>query len=449
MIFAIIILALIGVVTFFHYTQGFWSATLSAIVAILAAVLAVSYHESVVDTLLKGKMADQANAIALVGVFGLTYLILRTIFDKAVPGNLRLPVILDKAGAGIMGFIAAIFSVGVVAVAAQTMPFGVDVGGYTRYRLSDDREVAVAITGKQQHQDVPISNQLDEDAFSDETRKGLLLPVDQWVVSTVSHLSDGGSLSGKRALRDVHPDYLDEMFAQRLGIQPGGKLVATNAAGKKQVEVKGLFRAPDQLPQLDADLANSRPNNKVVKWPEPKKGEMILVVRVGFNSGTGDGSKAPAYVRFSPGSIRLLVKSEEDGPKNYFPIGTIEGGTTLFANRIDDFLFTSEGSSVDAAFLVKEADVLEGKENKIKEGTFIEVKRLARENLGGKKVESGIGPDKSVNVIRKPAVGAAAAKSAAPAAAPEGEEPKSDLAKIKKGAAEKKAATEKEAPPAP
>src|SRR4051794_26490832 len=148
MIFAIIIIVLVGFVAFFHYTQGFWSATLSAMITIFAAALAVGYHESVVDTLLKGKMSDQANAIALVGIFALTYLILRVIADKAIPGNLRLPVILDKVGAGIMGFIAAIFAVGIVAVAAQTLPFGPGVAGYVRYPMHEDREVAISIPGK-------------------------------------------------------------------------------------------------------------------------------------------------------------------------------------------------------------------------------------------------------------------------------------------------------------
>src|SRR5262245_58155635 len=103
MVFAIIIIALIGVIAFFHYTQGFWSATISAIITIFAAALAVGYHENVVNSLLKGQMAEQANAIALVALFGLTYIILRVIADKALPGNLRLPVIIDKIGAGVMG----------------------------------------------------------------------------------------------------------------------------------------------------------------------------------------------------------------------------------------------------------------------------------------------------------------------------------------------------------
>jgi hypothetical protein len=442
MIFAILVIVLVGVITFFHYTQGMWSATISAFVAVLAAALAIGYHETVVDTLLKGKMADQANAFALVAVFGLSYFIVRTLIDKMIPGNLRLPVILDKVGAGLMGFIAAIFSVGVVAVAAQALPFGPDVGGYTRYAMAEAREVPIQVAGKQQYQEIVVAPQVDSEQFDPSAKKGLLLPVDDWVVGLVAHLSDGGSLSGKRKLKDVHPDYLDELFAQRLGIQVGASHVASNAV-KKMVEVKGLFRAPPTIPQFDGDIPNSRPSSKVVKWPALKEGETLLVVRIAFNDGA-DGGKAPEFVRFSPGSIRLVARSEEEGSKNYYPVGTIENGNLLLNNRIDDFLFISEGAAADAAFIVRNDEIFEGKTNKVKDGVFIEVKRLAREDLSGKTVEGTLTPDKSVSVLRKggiidaakkaalapppaapdkPAAGGAKAGSAATPPAPEGAEP--------------------------
>ena len=46
MIFAIIILLFLGAIAFFHYIQGFFSATISAIITVFAAVSAFSYHES-------------------------------------------------------------------------------------------------------------------------------------------------------------------------------------------------------------------------------------------------------------------------------------------------------------------------------------------------------------------------------------------------------------------
>ena len=407
MVFAIIIIVLIGVVAFFHYTQGFWSATLSAVCAVFAAALAVGYHENVVNTLLKGQMSDQANAIALIAVFALTYLILRIIFDKAIPGNLRLPVIIDKIGAGIMGFFAAIFSVGVVAVAAQTLPYGPTVGGYARYPMAEDRTASMPIQGKVQYQEIPVSDQLEPDRLAPEDRKSLWVPVDDWVLGLVSHLSDGGSIAGARPLKSVHPNYLDEVFAQRLGIQTGGARVATNAV-KPQISIKGLFRS-GALPQMDGEPPNMRPTGKPVKVPDPKAGESLLVVRVQFDTGTGDVEKSQRFVRFSMGSIRLVARSQDEGPTNIYPVGTVEAGSTLLANRMDDFLFINEGSAADVAFIVRNDEVFagkpaEGKSLKMKDGVFVEVKRLAREELGGKDVKEGVTPDKSVAVMRKAAI---------------------------------------------
>src|SRR5438067_853723 len=93
MIFSIIILLLVGGIAYYHYAQGFFSATMSAMIAVVAAVLAVSYHETLVLTLLKGKFADYAIGMGMIAIFALIYIVLRTVFDKAVPGNIRLPVI--------------------------------------------------------------------------------------------------------------------------------------------------------------------------------------------------------------------------------------------------------------------------------------------------------------------------------------------------------------------
>ncbi|MGB7159331.1 MAG: CvpA family protein [Tepidisphaeraceae bacterium] len=411
MIFSILILLLVGVIAFFHYTQGFWSATLSAIATIIAAVLAVSYHESVVDVLLKGKMADQANAFALVALFAIIYLILRIIIDKAIPGNLRMPVILDKVGAGVMGLVAGIFATGVVAIAAQSMPFDPLIAGYARRDMSEERQEGVSVTGKAQLQEVPVPPVIDSVSF-DEGKADMFLPVDDWLVGTVAHLSDGGSLSGKRAMKTIHPNYLDELFAQRGGIEAGASRVATNAA-KKQVSIDGVFTVPAFAAQADGDLTSSRPDGKPVKYPDqPKDDEMFLIARISFGDGTADKDN---LVRFSPGSIRLVAESEDEGWRNYYPIGTVEDASTLFANRIDDYLFTREGAAVDVAFLVKKADVVTGKdEPKFKDGVFIEVKRLARQPLTG-----GIKPltaDKRVAYVRKPAISKAAPAGAGGAA---------------------------------
>src|SRR3954470_23615949 len=98
MIFGLIIVLLLGGIAYFHYAQGFFSALLSAVCAVTAAVLAVGYHEAIVLSLLQGKVADYANALCLVAIFAGVYIVLRTLLDKVVPGNIRLPVAVDRVG---------------------------------------------------------------------------------------------------------------------------------------------------------------------------------------------------------------------------------------------------------------------------------------------------------------------------------------------------------------
>src|ERR1700689_4272756 len=149
MLLGFIILLLIGVIAFFHYVQGFFSATVSAIITVIAALLAVSYHEMVVNMVLKGKVPDEADAMVLCVLFAAIYIILRLIFDAAVPGNVRVPVLVDKIGAAVMGIIAGIFTTGIFALAAQSLPFGPSVGMYSRYPLKDKQPVVVP-TARQQ-----------------------------------------------------------------------------------------------------------------------------------------------------------------------------------------------------------------------------------------------------------------------------------------------------------
>src|SRR5258708_6850845 len=133
MIFFAILMLFLGAIVFFHYLQGFFSSTLSAIFAVIAAVLAFSYHETIVETYLGGRMADYAHALVLLVLFATIYLVLRIIFDSAISGNVRMPVTIDKVGAVVMGVIAGVFATGIVAIAAEEMPFTGSIPRYARH----------------------------------------------------------------------------------------------------------------------------------------------------------------------------------------------------------------------------------------------------------------------------------------------------------------------------
>src|SRR6188768_3377248 len=136
MIFPILVLILVGVIAYFHYVEGLFSTMISAFCAVLAAVIAFSYHETIIFTLLKGKVANYAHAMVLVALFALTYLILRVIFDKAVPGNVRFPLYVDRVGGAVMGIIAGVFATGILAIAAASLPFD-QSSPYARFALAE------------------------------------------------------------------------------------------------------------------------------------------------------------------------------------------------------------------------------------------------------------------------------------------------------------------------
>src|SRR5687768_10181451 len=232
MLFAIFIIIMLGAVVFFHYVQGFFSATLSAIFAVLAAVIAVSYHEWVVEQFIGDMLGDWGPAMMLLILFALPYLILRLIFDKAIPGQVRLPSTLDKIGGAVMGLVAGTFALGVVVIAAQEMPLGASIMGYVRYETNSTRGVVVPTGASSRAKDAYAYDEMTSDTFDPTTSKRLLVPLDDVVVATVARLSDGGALDTGKPLESIHPDFLQELFGQRLGLETGSKVAAGNVKGK-------------------------------------------------------------------------------------------------------------------------------------------------------------------------------------------------------------------------
>src|SRR5580700_826654 len=149
MVFSLILFALCGIVAFFIYTQGSFSAVISAILAFVAAVIALGWFEQVAPLIFSAKLYEQAASISLVVIFAAAYIIPRVIIDSLVPGNVRLPFIVDKVLAGVMGLIAGLIVSGIVGVAADALPFGPTVGMYSRFETEDSGDLNYAGTNGQ------------------------------------------------------------------------------------------------------------------------------------------------------------------------------------------------------------------------------------------------------------------------------------------------------------
>jgi hypothetical protein len=433
MIFSIIVILIVAIVAFFHYLQGFFSATISAICAVVAAVLAVSYHEVVVESFLGGKFANVAHAMALAVMFAVIYLILRVLFDKMVPGNLRVPAIVDKVGGGVMGIVAGVFAAGVVALVAQELPFMPSVGGYSRYAVRD-AEVTLPAVGRNRSASSEVWQELKSDKagkLEPGDRAALLIPADDIVINTVAHLSDNGSLAGQ-TLGLVHPDFIGEQFAQRLGVETGGAKRVTAPDGIDLTKVE-LFQVPAaSLKVKDHEYKELRERALDASQAKPGPNQILLVVRVPFLRPAGDDD---AYVRFSPASARLVAKKPggEEGMANYYPIGTIDKAQTLVLSKPDDFLFVEVRGAdrgVDLAYLIDRNVIASGAGPsaasagaataalKVAPGVFFEFKRMARKDLTDQTIRPATAYKASENilVLRKEVPEGAEAATPEPAA---------------------------------
>lgn len=392
MVLSFLVILVVGLVAYFHYIQGFFSSAISVILTVISAVVAVAFHETLIISVLQGKVGEMAHSLSLVTLFAVTYLILRVIFDSLVPGNVQVPLMVDKIGAGVTGVIAGLFAGGIFAIAAQALPFGPSVAGFSRYELGETEDMSFSIPGPpNRNVDGKLYDPLKADKIDQTTpRSGLLVPADSVVLATTARLSNGGALAGAVPFGEVHPDYVGELFFQRLGIQFGGKRVAYNLPSAAQMQVAGLYTV-SPLPQVDSE--NARIPYKA-RWTQPLAtsvkadgGNILLIARISFQ---GDAADTDGNVRFSTSSVRLVV-----GGTNYLPDGTLDHGSTgpiLRRNRPDDFLVAPNGGVIDLVYQVPAealgvpSDMRSSQPWTVQNG-FIEGKRMGGVSLVGMEIK--------------------------------------------------------------
>ena len=97
-------------------------------------------------------------------------------------------------------------------------------------------------------------------------------------------------------------------------------------------------------------------------------------------------------------------------PANYYPIGTLEPGTpypSLYADKLDDYLLVPMNRAaeirpgIDAVFMVDKDTFLTKDRKKIEDGAFIEIKRMFREEIGGKPVSAGALPTRLKSALAR------------------------------------------------
>jgi hypothetical protein len=345
------------------------------------------------------------------------------VIDAYVPGNVRLPFIVEKIGAAAMGLIAGLISAGIVAVAADALPFGPSIGMYARFGTVDQKDPQFSGANGQmqdtENHDVFSGDQVSAD---DPTKSGVWFRQDDLVVDLAKKISaEDGSLANDHPFASVHPDLLDELYAQRMGIQTGARHTAVNTDQVQVVTVKGVYTPPVPIPQVDGEpplmrISGSTPPPATVTADGD---HIVLVVRMSF-SGKDLADDADGLLRFSAGSIRLVAGQPGGGAefKNYYPVATLDARGTAVACHPDDFLLAdmSGARTIDVVFVADRDHVMTDPTKpppfQLPPDTFVEFKRYGSCDISGQTVEFGPPPNSDKTpVIRKPSVEAVLTKT--------------------------------------
>ena len=192
MLLSLILFVIVLAIAFFQATQGLFSALLMTVITICCAAFAMYSYEWVATHWLVAWKPDFAFGIALGVTFGLPLLVLRVVYDKAVPRAPLVPQMVDRVGGAVCGLVTGLTIVGMLAVSLEQIPFGGSVLGFERIERHVKKK---PVDGGPELNAVPL----------DQAEGELLLTPDRFAMS-VAGMTSGGIFSGSRKFGKTEPD---------------------------------------------------------------------------------------------------------------------------------------------------------------------------------------------------------------------------------------------------
>lgn len=339
MVFTITVIALIIAITFFLALHGLFSSFIMMVLTILSAALAFGWYEDAYFGFARQYMREYGEAVSLVALFVIFLTLLRVLFDKIVPGNMVIPINIDRIGAGICGFVTALFATGIIVVGFQLLPFEADILGFQRIEKT--------------------------------SRKNVILNPDGIAVKTVSYLSSN-ILSGRQEFASAHPDFLLELHGSRTIPKESVHRAPVNA-----INLTYLWDPGNVVYQRSTQTLKRLSSGGSSRW---------CAIRVRPLEGGDDGSSTH---RFSAYSWRLVGKDEEGQPLERYAFALKRMGDSKEKGRFvkfdwDEFVSPQASSypHFDLVFEIPDGFV----------PAYLEYKRTAREGISAVLFESNESP---------------------------------------------------------
>lgn len=314
--FSLFSTVLVLAITFYQGLQGLFSGLINCILAVLSAAVAFGFHENLYVAFLQDRQPDYGRAVALVGIFVVTLLILRTIFDALIQGNVHFQLYVDRAGGGLFGLITAMIIVGTLTIGFQMLPFPPDFMGFSRYtvRNADNQEVAWVSSDKDKR--YPLGDQ-DWSTLKVARNRTWLNP-GGFTTSLVSVLSSN-ALRGRDdvTFAELYPDYLAYIFNAKANPLGPSRLTAESDA----LRVLGHWTAGKTDVMVRQRVTQNDKKTIKLKRAEPaESGMRYFVVRVALDKGKDEGGDV---IRFTPSQVRLIAREKAGKPLKEYILAAI------------------------------------------------------------------------------------------------------------------------------
>lgn len=395
-------------ITFVHSMFGLYSGLINVFCCITALAVSFGYAEPLNQLFTSQVSAlppTYTEPLVLVLLFVITLLVLRTLTDTFMRGNVRVPMYVDWIGGGLCGFVIAQICVGVMVIGFLMLPWGGRVMMFSRYERSAD-------------------NQVDSETGRVEfVHNGLWFSSDAFTTGLLNLLSNG-SLKGETQFAEVYPDYPEWVFWSGNTVQQESftsPLRDEKGDGFKDgLKVEKWWEQTTKLPPEMLRYRAQLPNKDTPKPAYEQKeyklraGHRLIGLRLGLTTASADRDKTTAYHRFRPSMIRLVGDVElPDGtrePKQYIPqiLGGADPGVGNNLRIVDVDtnigLAAAGETKIDAYFEVDERFKPRFVEYRRHARTAVTAAVLAKtaptDRMAAAPVAGGEGPDRGTGAAR-------------------------------------------------
>lgn len=352
---AVVLLTILGCAVFQHFKGTFVKAFATIIVAICASVVAFGYFEVLANVLIsRGEsgsllsLAPWAQSLCFMLIFVLAFAILQTVAIQLIRHPVDLGFVPELIGRVVCGIFLGLITSGLLLTALEMAPLSTK-WPYQRF---------------------------DPMRLEAENPSKVLLNADGLVTGLFSVVSNG-SFSGKRSFATLHPNYLDQLFLNRL-IGTGDTSIISSVSPAIEVPKPAVWPASKAIAeQVDLFVQELKTRGGKLVYDDqagtsvsvpvsPKSGYDPTIVRVGIRKRAIRGAAAINGGAFTPSQLRLICKRKGYGEDrlagkaavNIYPIAYLKAADKAEPMRPEikiatsDFDENSNNKFIDFVFCV-------------------------------------------------------------------------------------------------